>query len=110
AETPAGPARRVTPLAAFRQGVISNVGNPKMAVFFTSLLPQFIPQGRALFPAVLVLGIVFSTLTILWLIAYAAVVARAGDLLRRSSIRRALDGLSGAALVAFGIRLAAARD
>jgi threonine/homoserine/homoserine lactone efflux protein len=105
-----GPRRRVPPLAGFRQGVISNVGNPKMAVFFTSLLPQFIPHSHKLLPSVLALGLIFSSLTIVWLTGYAVVVARAGDLLRRRSIRRALDGLAGAALVAFGVRLATERD
>ena len=46
-------------------------------------------------------------MTFTWLTAYACVVARAGDFLRRTSIRRRLDALLGAVLVAFGIRLAA---
>jgi threonine/homoserine/homoserine lactone efflux protein len=99
----AGPARRRVP--AFRQGVISNLGNPKMAVFFTSLLPQF---GSS-FPALLALGLVFCALTLAWLSAYAAAVAKAGDVLRRSRVRRWLDGLTGAVLVAFGLRLATER-
>ena len=45
---------------AFRQGLLSNLGNPKMAVFFTSLLPQF---GGTSFPVLLGLGLVFSTMT-----------------------------------------------
>src|SRR4051794_10619271 len=90
--------RRGAPL---RQGLLSNLGNPKMAVFFTSLLPQF---GHS-FPALLGLGLVFCTLTLCWLSAYAAAVARAGDLLRRSRVRRALDALTGTVLVALGIRL-----
>jgi threonine/homoserine/homoserine lactone efflux protein len=92
--------------AAFRQGVLSNLGNPKMAVFFTSLLPQF---GEASFAALLGLGLVFSTMTLVWLAAYAAAVARAGDVLRRPRIRRLLDALVGAVLVALGLRLATDR-
>jgi threonine/homoserine/homoserine lactone efflux protein len=90
---------------AFRQGVISNLGNPKMAVFFTSLLPQF---GSS-FAALLALGLVFCTMTLVWLSAYAAGIARAGDVLRRSRVRRALDGLTGAVLVGLGLRLATER-
>ena len=93
---------------AYRQGVVSNLGNPKMAVFFTSLLPQFAPQGGASFAALLALGLAFCAMTLVWLSCYAAAVARAGDFLRRSAIRRALDGLVGAVLVALGIRLATA--
>jgi threonine/homoserine/homoserine lactone efflux protein len=93
------------PLTAFRQGLISNLGNPKMAVFFTSLLPQF-TAGGASFLALLVLGLLFCALTLAWLTAYAAAVARAGDFLRRPRIRRALEGLTGAVLIALGLRLA----
>jgi threonine/homoserine/homoserine lactone efflux protein len=108
--TPAvGPARRPGGLAPFRQGVLSNLANPKMAVFFTSLLPQFAPSGRASFLALLALGLVFSCMTILWLTAYALAVARAGDLLRRPRVRRALDAVTGAVLVALGVRLATER-
>ena len=91
--------------APFRQGLLSNLGNPKMAVFFTSLLPQF--AGR--FWSLLALGFLFCSLTFVWLCGYAIVVARAGDLLRRPRVRRALDGATGICLVGFGLRLAAER-
>jgi threonine/homoserine/homoserine lactone efflux protein len=91
--------------APFRQGLLSNLGNPKMAVFFTSLLPQF--AGR--FSSLLALGFLFCSLTFVWLCGYAIVVARAGDLLRRPRVRRALDGATGICLVGFGLRLAAER-
>jgi threonine/homoserine/homoserine lactone efflux protein len=93
------PARRGGEL---RQGLLSNLGNPKMAVFFSSLLPQF---GGS-FPALLGLGLLFCALTLAWLSAYAAVLARAGDVLRRPAVRRALDAVTGTALVALGLRLA----
>lgn len=97
----------LTPRKALRHGLVSNLGNPKMAVFFTSLLPQFAPEGGASFAGLLLLGLVFCLLTLAWLTAYALAVARAGDLLRRPRIRRAIDGLTGAVLIAFGLRLAA---
>jgi threonine/homoserine/homoserine lactone efflux protein len=94
--------RTLRPLAAFRQGLISNLGNPKMLAFFTSLLPQF---GDS-FSTLLGLGLVFCSMTLLWLTLYALAIARAGDFLRRSSIRRAIEGLTGTVLVALGLRLA----
>jgi threonine/homoserine/homoserine lactone efflux protein len=100
------PARGLAPLIALRQGLISNLGNPKMAVFFTSLLPQFTPEGEASFLALLALGLVFCSMTLVWLTAYAVAVSKAGDVLRRSRVRRALDGLMGAVFVALGLRLA----
>lgn len=101
------PARRLAPHAAYRQGVISDLGNPKMAVFFASLLPQFVPAGTETFLALLGLGVVFAVMTFTWLALYAAAVARAGDLLRRPAIRRTIEGVTGAVLVALGLRLAA---
>jgi len=90
--------------APFRQGLLSNLGNPKMAVFFTSLLPQF---GASSFWSLLLLGGAFCLMTLAWLTAYAAAVAKAGDVLRRPRVRRAIDAVAGAFLVAFGARLAA---
>jgi len=101
-----GRARGLTPRAALRQGLVSNLGNPKMAVFFTSLLPQFVPAGPTAFLHMLGLGLVFCYMTLAWLSVYAVVVGRAGDVLERPMIRRALDGVVGTVLVVFGIRLA----
>ena len=98
---------RLGPRAAFRQGMVSDLGNPKMAVFFASLLPQFIPAGAAPFTALLALGLAFSLMTFLWLAAYAVVVAKAGDVLRRPAVRRAVEGVTGGILVALGVRIAA---
>jgi threonine/homoserine/homoserine lactone efflux protein len=97
-----GQARR---RAAYRQGVLSNLGNPKMVVFFTSLLPQFADS----FGGMLLLGIVFASLTLTWLTLYAFAVARARAVLMRTHVRRAFDALAGLVLVSFGLRLAADR-
>jgi threonine/homoserine/homoserine lactone efflux protein len=97
----------VTRGGAYRKGLLSNLGNPKVAVFFTSLLPQFAPQPS--FLALTALGLTFALVGLAWLSAYAVVVDRLGDLLRRSRARRALDALTGTVLVAFGLRLATER-
>jgi threonine/homoserine/homoserine lactone efflux protein len=83
---------------------VSNLGNPKMAIFFASLLPQFAGSG---FASLLAFGLLFSLLTLTWLSAYAVAVARAGRVLARPRLRRALDVVTGTALAAFGLRLAA---
>lgn len=104
-----GPAESRAPRVAFRQGLVSNVTNPKMAVFFSSLLPQFAPSGEASFLGLLFLGVVFSAMTLAWLAAYAAAVAKAGDFLRGPRLRRLLEGCTGAVLVALDLRLATSR-
>ena len=97
----------VTPPVALRQGLVSNLANPKMAAFFTSLLPQFAPEGGGAFAVLLGLGLLFSTFTFLWLALYSVAVARARELLERTGVRRALEALTGVVLVALGLRLAA---
>ena len=96
-----GPRRRAT----YRQGLLSNLGNPKMVVFFTSLLPQFTSS----FGGMLSLGLVFASITLAWLTLYAFAVARAKAVLLRTRVRRALDSLAGVVLVSFGVRLATER-
>ena len=96
------PPRRRAP---YRQGVLSNLGNPKMAVFFTSLQPQF---GSS-FAGMLARGFLFAVLTLAWLSLYAAAVAKATGLLQRSPVRRALDAVTGLVLVALGLRVATER-
>ena len=100
------PMRRLTAPAAFRQGLISDLGNPKIAVFFASLLPQFVPAGAATFSAMLLLGVTFAVMTLIWLSFYIAVIAKAGDFLRRPAIRRTIEGVTGTVLIALGVRLA----
>jgi len=95
-------------VAAFRQGALSNLGNPKMAVFFTSLLPQFAGPGAG-FLDLLGLGVLFAVLTVAWLSAYAVAVDRVSLVLRRPLVRRALDAVTGVVLVALGLRLATER-
>ena len=94
---------------ALRQGLLSDLGNPKIAIFFTSFLPQFVHGGRDGFASLLVLGAIFCVLTLLWLVVYATLVGHGASVLRRASVRRVLDRFTGVVLVAFGIRLATER-
>ena len=100
----------LTPFAGLRQGVVCNLGNPKIAVFFASLLPQVVTQGDSTFATLALLGLIFCLMTFLWLTAYAVVVASASDFLRRPKVRRALEGVSGTALVGLGLYIATSRD
>jgi RhtB (resistance to homoserine/threonine) family protein len=100
---------RMTSPRAFRQGLLSNLGNPKMVVFFTSLLPQFVGPGGGGFSELLLLGLLFSVMTFSWLTLYAVAVAKARGWLVRSRARRVLDATTGTVLVALGFRLATER-
>jgi threonine/homoserine/homoserine lactone efflux protein len=98
ASEPAGGVR-LAARTAYRQGLVSDLGNPKMAAFFTSLLPQF----GTTFWGMLGLGLTFCALTGLWLAAYATVLAR---LQATARVRRAIEAVTGTVLVALGVRLA----
>jgi RhtB (resistance to homoserine/threonine) family protein len=92
--------------AALRQGLTSNLLNPKIAVFFTSLLPQFVDARHATPQDLMLLGALFNCIGVVWLLAYAALAARGRDLLGRPRIKRAVDRLSGIVLIGLGMRIA----
>ena len=75
-----------------------------MAIFFATLLPQFVPGRGDSFAALFALGIVFCFMTLTWLTLYAIAVARARRLIT-GRVRRALDAATGLVLVALGLRL-----
>jgi threonine/homoserine/homoserine lactone efflux protein len=101
-----GPARRLARGSAFRQGFVSNVLNPKLVVFFISVLPGFTGGDGSLFLQILVLGVVFELLTAVWLVSYGYGVARVGESMRSPRVRHALERISGTVLVALGLKVA----
>lgn len=101
------PDRRQLPApGGFRQGVLSNLANPKIGVFFTSLLPQFVDPGRSVLLPFLTLGSVFVVMTAVWLGAYCLVAGRAVQTLTRPRVKAAMDRVTGVVLIAIGLRLA----
>jgi RhtB (resistance to homoserine/threonine) family protein len=104
---PAGPtAGRGHSVRALRQGLLSDLGNPKIAAFFTSFLPQFVHGNDGAFGPLLVLGGIFAALTLAWLAAYSIAVGRASAVIRRPLVRKMLDRFTGLVLIGFGVRLA----
>ncbi|MFC9433094.1 LysE family translocator [Nocardia sp. NPDC057030] len=92
-------------LAAFRQGLLTNLLNPKVAVFFLALLPQFLPAAPTVTDTVS-LGAIAAAVSLIWFSVLANVVDALRGLLAKSTVRRTLDTIMGAILVAFGIRIA----
>ena len=100
-----GPGRR----RPYLRGLTSNVLNPKIAIFYTTLLPQFIEPGGNAFAASLLLAATHALLTLAWLLLFAGAASRARLALRRERIRRLIDRVTGSVLVALGIRVALQR-
>jgi threonine/homoserine/homoserine lactone efflux protein len=92
--------------APFLEGLLSNLANPKMAIFFSSLLPPFIDTRGALLPQSLSLGLLFSTMTFAWLGFYVVMIVKSGHFLQRSRIRRTMEGVTAATLMGFAAKLA----
>ena len=97
---------RIRSRLAFRQGAVCNLGNPKIAIFFTSFLPQFARGKHPSFAALLLLALAFSAIGLVWLSVYNLVLAKAGDFLRQPTVRRVVEAITGTALVGFGVSLA----
>jgi RhtB (resistance to homoserine/threonine) family protein len=91
--------------AAFAEGLLTNVLNPKAALFFVALMPQFVSSGASL-PDTLVLSAIALAGTVAWFLVVANIVGTLRKVFARPAVRKAVDGLTGAALIALGVKLA----
>ena len=108
-EPVAAPARAIDGRGGFNQGVLSNLANPKVAIFFTSLLPQFVSGHGSALLQMLLLGAAFIAINVAWMCSYALVAVRMSDVLSRARVKAAIDRFSGVVLIGVGIRLAIER-
>jgi RhtB (resistance to homoserine/threonine) family protein len=100
----------VTPARCFREGFLTNVLNPKVAVFYLALLPQFIgPTDPVLLKSLLLTAIHFVQ-GILWLGFVTYIVNRSRQFFMKPGMRRRLDAICGTLLVGLGLRLAMERQ
>jgi threonine/homoserine/homoserine lactone efflux protein len=91
---------------AFSQGLLSNAMNPKVALFFLTFLPQFLPDHGPRLPAAIAMAAVFEVLYLAWFTGTIAIVEVVGDWLRRPRARAWMERVSGSTLIGFGARLA----
>ena len=97
------------PRAAFRQGFLSAISNPKLGVFFVTFLPQFVLPGQAVLPRLLELGVVFAVIGWIWMNVYGLFVTRLRELITRPRVRQWMQRITGVVLLGFGARLALER-
>jgi threonine/homoserine/homoserine lactone efflux protein len=90
--------------SAFRDGATTAIANPKLAVFFVALFPQFVPHGQSILVASLTMAAMLVVLDLIWYSLLATLVARAADAFLHRWLRRVRQAC-GAVLVALGIRL-----
>lgn len=92
--------------ARFGEGALVQLANPKAAVFMIAFYPQFIPASRPLFATTAMLALLQVLIETTLYLGLAMGVSRAGKWVRRRTVRRRLEGASGAVLVGLGIRVA----
>jgi RhtB (resistance to homoserine/threonine) family protein len=112
-DTAHAPKERLTPQSTFnsyRQGLINDLLNPKIGVFYTTLLPQFIAPGQPAFLTSVLLAVIFACIVALWLFTYVLILAQADTFFRRPAVRRWLDRCTGVVLVGLGVRTAIERS
>ncbi|WP_269716555.1 LysE family translocator [Caulobacter sp. NIBR2454] len=92
--------------AWMRRGLLTNLLNPKIGVFYVSLLPQFTPDGVAAGPFMFGLAVIHVLLSLLWFAVLIMATRPLAAALRKPKVVGALDRLTGGVFIAFGLRLA----
>ncbi len=101
-----GPAdRHQARMASFWRGLLTNLLNPKIGVFYLSFLPQFVPAGYAPAPSIFGLAVFHDVIGAAWLSLLILSLGRMGPVLRRSGFIAWLDRGTGAVFILFGLRL-----
>jgi threonine/homoserine/homoserine lactone efflux protein len=91
----------------FAQGFVSNALNPKVALFFLTFVPQFLPDTGSTLPVALGLSAIFAAIYLAWFSGLVVLVGLASSALRRPRVKAWIERVTGGALLAFGVRLAA---
>jgi threonine/homoserine/homoserine lactone efflux protein len=91
--------------AGWRAGLVTSLSNPKLAVFFVALLPQFLTQGSPVLPYALAMAATVVALDIVWFSALTYAVDKARSMLRRR-VQRVMERVTGTIMIGLGIRLA----
>lgn len=92
--------------SCFKQGFLTNILNPKVAVFFLTFLPQFVDQGNDTFIPFLIMGITYTILTVIWFLLYVYLITQISAFMKKPKSQNIIEGLTGSILIGFGIKLA----
>jgi RhtB (resistance to homoserine/threonine) family protein len=92
--------------SCFKQGFLTNILNPKVAVFFLTFLPQFVDPGSNTFIPFLIMGITYTVLTSVWFLLYVYLINQISAFMKRPKAQNMIEGITGTILIGFGIKLA----
>lgn len=102
----AGAARPLSFAAALAQGLTTNALNPKVALFYLTVLPQFVPPGAGALPHALALALIHFTWGVLWLGTLVLLIGTLAPRMRTPRVRAALERVTGGAMILLGLRVA----
>jgi threonine/homoserine/homoserine lactone efflux protein len=91
---------------SYRSGLLTNLLNPKIVVFYVTFLPQFVDPGPGAVARTGLLAALFLSMASAWLLAYVVLLQRLRGVLSREAVRRRVERVTGAVLVGLGVRLA----
>jgi threonine/homoserine/homoserine lactone efflux protein len=94
------------PGTALRVGLVTSLANPKLAVFFVALFPQFVADGAPVLPPALAMAAMIVAFDLAWYSTLAVLVDRSRRAFLRSRLMRRLEALMGAVLIGLGVRVA----
>ncbi|NLY78888.1 MAG: LysE family translocator [Lysinibacillus sp.] len=92
--------------SCFKQGFLTNILNPKVALFFLTFFPQFVNTSSDTFMPFLIMGITYTILTALWFIFYIYLIDHISAFIKNARTQKVIEGFTGAILIGFGLRLA----
>ena len=92
-----------------RRGLLTNLLNPKVGVFYISFLPQFLPTGVAAAPFIFLLAVIHAVLGLAWSACLIGATRPIAGVLKRAAVVRWLDRITGGVFLSFGVRLALER-
>ncbi|MCI0766957.1 LysE family translocator [Bacillus sp. TL12] len=92
--------------SCFRQGFLTNLLNPKVAVFFLTFLPQFLNPNHNTLIQFLIMALTYLVLTVIWFAFYIFLIDKISVFMKKPATQRYIQGLTGIILIGFGIKLA----
>lgn len=90
----------------FTQGFLTDILNPKVAIFFLSFFPQFVEPGGGTFLPFLIMGITFTLLSAIWLLLYVNSINQISAFMKKPVAKNMIEGITGTLIIGFGIKLA----
>jgi threonine/homoserine/homoserine lactone efflux protein len=93
-------------MSAFKKGLFSNVLNPKVAMFFLTFLPQFVNSGENTTQQLILMGVIYTLLSISWFFIYVFFINYLREWLMSPKVQKVMDKATGLVLIGFGLKLA----